>query len=98
MRATIYLVMKTLLGFQRFSVSKILQASSHGGVVAKSERFEVWAHKYRAGNKRERHTAIGFSVCEVLSMEPRKVRNVELPDTCRSNLEQIIAHLSTVQS
>jgi hypothetical protein len=98
MRATIYLVMKTQMGFERFSVSKILRTYVTGGVVARSERFEVWARTHRAGRTGERHTVVGFSVIEILSKEPRKIREVELPVACRSNLDRIIQHLAQVQS
>jgi hypothetical protein len=76
-------------------VASIQSVFPLGGVVAKNDRFEVWAFRHRAGNTGERHYRTGFEVVEVLSHEPRRVQDVTetLPSNCRSNLKNICAHL-----
>lgn len=81
---------------ERFSVTKAVQ-NVGGGVVAKSDRFEVWARRHRAaqGWRRVYHTS--FTAIEVLTKEPpRKTREIELPDNMRSNLDKIIAFLESL--
>jgi hypothetical protein len=67
-----------------------------GGVVAKNDRFEVWAFRHRCGDPGFRRYAVSFEVVEVLSREPRKVQDFAMPATCRSNLRRICAHLESL--
>jgi hypothetical protein len=78
---------------ERFSVSKVTARGSVG-VVARSDRFEVWARRARGGPKGRRYYVVCFSVVEVLSKDPRRVREVELPSTISSNLDKIVEWVS----
>lgn len=68
---------------------------SFGKVVAKNDRFEVWAVRYLAGNRGQRHYRIEFSAVEVLVASPRQIQKVSLPATIQSNLAKIMAHLES---
>jgi hypothetical protein len=81
--------------FTKFSVTKAVSGVG-GGLVAKSDRFEVRATRRRVGDRGRRSYHVTFSVIEILSVEPRKFRDIELPATHRSDLEKILAHLASL--
>jgi hypothetical protein len=66
-----------------------------GGMVARSERFEVYASRHRCGDRGRREYRVSFSVVEVLSKEPRKIVPVELPLNYGSNLPKLLTLLSS---
>lgn len=78
--------------FTKFSVTKAVKGMGHG-LVAKSDKFEVYATRTRGGVEGQRYYHITFSVVRVLSTEPRKIESIELPPTCQSSLEKVLAHL-----
>ena len=86
---------KTTLSSSFVRVASIQSVFPIGGVVAKNDRFEVWAFRHRAGNEGNRYYVTSFEVVEVLSREPRTGRDITntLPSNCRLNLKAICAHL-----
>lgn len=78
--------------FVRFPIRTAVSGVGHG-LVARSERFEVYAVRTRYGPKGRRRYAVTFSAIEVLGREPRRIREVPLPDTMRSDLGKVIAYL-----
>ena len=78
------------------SVSKAVTGNPAGGLVATSERFEVWACRSRHGRPGSRYYTTHFDVVEVLSHEPRVVRPYLVPETLQSNLAKILAHLESL--
>lgn len=82
------------MSFQLFPVSKAVHGLGHG-LVARSERFEVWASRSRQKGQRAYH--ITFSALEIVSQEPRQIREIPLPRQIHSNLKSVVAFLE-VQS
>jgi hypothetical protein len=76
-------------------VSAIRSVLPLGGIVAKNDRFEVWAFRHRQGHAGNRKYVVSFEAVEVLSRHPRKIREIELPATKRSNLQAICAYLES---
>lgn len=85
--------------WKRFSVSKAVQRVS-GDVVATNGQYEVWAHRFRAGDEGRRRYVVGFDAIEILDPTPgnRKVREITLPTKIRSNLGKIVEYLSSLPS
>lgn len=83
--------------FERYSVSQAVKAYA-GGIAAKSNRFEIWARRYRTGAEGRRGDVIVFSAVEIVSHEPRRVQEVPLPGACRSNLVKAIRHLESMKT
>lgn len=89
--------MKTVGSFQVKSLKDAGLASGKAhGMIAKSDRFEVWGNKHLVGNVGQRRYHITYSAVCVVSREPRRIENVVLPPNVQSNLDKVLAHLETL--
>ena len=81
--------------FQRTPISKAIRTSGEGhGIVAQSDSIVVWAHRRRVGDPGRRSYHVYFTATRVLSHDvPRKTEEIRLPDSCRSNLDKVLAFL-----
>lgn len=86
------------LKWERFPLA---EAARNHGVVARSGRYEISAHRSRLGDEGRRYYAIDFTAIEVLDNSvpgKRKYRDIELPRNIRSNLKRIMEFISDLDS